>query len=322
MSDNGVNLHTDLISLEEKLNEIDAQIVNFKKMVADEGIELTEVIDILERKKVLLLDGLDAWQKTLIARHKDRPKALDYINGIFDEFVELSGDRHVMDDLAIIGGMAYLEGRPVVVIGQEKGTTTELKIKRNFGMPHPEGYRKAMRIMRMAEKFKKPIITFVDTQGAYPGIAAEERGQALAIAENLKQMSRLAVPIVVVVIDEGGSGGALAIAVGDRILMLKYSIYSVITPEGCASILFKDAAKAPLAANALRITSDDLYRFGIIDEIIPEAPGGAHRDAASSIAGVKEAIIRNLDELMGLSAEDILVSRYQKFRKMGRFTTF
>lgn len=322
MSENSDAIKNDLISLEEKLNEIDAQIGNFKKMVSDEGIELGEVIGILERKKIQLLDGLDAWQKTLIARHKDRPQALDYINGVFDEFVELAGDRHVMDDPSIISGMAYLDGRPVMVIAQEKGRTTDLKIKRNFGMPHPEGYRKAMRVMKMAEKFKKPIVTFVDTPGAYPGIAAEERGQALAIAENLKEMSRLAVPVVVVVIGEGGSGGALAVAVGDRILMLKYSIYSVIAPEGCASILFRDSSKAHIAANALRLTADDLYGFGIIDEIIPESPGGAHRDPASSIQAVKAAIIRNLDELMSIPAEDIVAARYQKFRKMGRFTNF
>jgi len=253
------NVYTNLASLEEKLNEIDSQIEKFKKISEEEGIKLGEVVEVLERKKIQLLDGLDAWQKTLIARHKDRPLALDYINGIFSEFTEMCGDRCFANDAAVIGGMAYIAGRPVVVIGQQKGRTTEEKVLRNFGSPHPEGYRKALRLMKFAEKFNKPIITFVDTQGAYPGIGAEERGQALAIAENLREMSKLRVPVIVVVIGEGGSGGALALAVGDRILMLKYSIYSVISPEGCASILFRDAGKAPLAAAALKLTADDLF---------------------------------------------------------------
>lgn len=312
----------DIISVEEKLNEIDSQIEKFKKISQEEGIVLSEVIEILENKKNQLLDGVDAWQKTLIARHKDRPQAIDYINGIFEGFTELSGDRHVMNDPSIIGGMAYLEGEPVYVIGQEKGRTTDMKIIRNFGMPNPEGYRKALRIMKLAEKFKKPVITFVDTPGAYPGIGAEERGQALAIAENLKHMSQIKVPIVVVVIGEGGSGGALALAVGDRILMLKYSIYSVIAPEGCASILFRDAVRAPIAANALKITADDLLKAGIIDEIIPEPSGGAHRDSQATLGNVKTAIIKNLNGLMKLTPEEILNNRYNKFRNMGVITKY
>ncbi|HNY10776.1 MAG TPA: acetyl-CoA carboxylase carboxyltransferase subunit alpha [Candidatus Wallbacteria bacterium] len=316
------NVYTNLASLEEKLNEIDSQIEKFKKISEEEGIKLSEVVEVLERKKIQLLDGLDAWQKTLIARHKDRPLAVDYISGVFSEFTEMCGDRCFANDAAVIGGMAYIEGRPVVVIGQQKGRTTEEKVLRNFGSPHPEGYRKALRLMKFAEKFKKPIITFVDTQGAYPGIGAEERGQALAIAENLREMSKLRVPIIVVVIGEGGSGGALALAVGDRILMLKYSIYSVISPEGCASILFRDAGKAPLAAAALKLTADDLYSLKVIDEIISEPSGGAHRDHKSTLENVKAAIIKNLDELSNFSDEEIVEKRYQKFRKMGKTISF
>ncbi len=316
------NIQTNLINLEEKLNEIDSQINKFKQISSDEGIKLNEVVEILERKKLQLLDELDAWQKTLIARHKDRPLASDYINSVFTGFTALCGDRHIMDDHAIISGMAYLEGRPVVVVAQDKGRTTEEKVLRNFGMPHPEGYRKAMRVMKFAEKFNRPIITFIDTPGAYPGIEAEERGQALAIAENLRDMSQLAVPVLAVVLGEGGSGGALALSVADRILMLKYSIYSVISPEGCASILFRDAGKAPLAAAALKLTADDLYKFKIIDQIINEPSGGAHRDPKSTIENVKAALISNLDELCKKDKNELVKGRYKKFREMGVFCSF
>jgi acetyl-CoA carboxylase carboxyl transferase subunit alpha len=315
-------LQANLISLEEKLNEIDSQISKFKQISADEGIKLNEVVEILERRKLQLLDELDAWQKTLIARHKDRPLACDYINGVFTNFTPMCGDRHIMDDHAIVAGMAYLEGRPVVIVAQDKGRTTEEKVLRNFGMPHPEGYRKALRVMKFAEKFNRPIITFIDTPGAYPGIEAEERGQALAIAENLREMSQLAVPIIAVVIGEGGSGGALALSIADRILMLKYSIYSVISPEGCASILFRDAGKAPLAAAALKLTADDLHRFAIIDQIINEPAGGSHRDPKSTIENVKAALISNLDELCGADKTELLNGRYKKFRNMGVFCSF
>ncbi len=316
------NLQANLINLEEKLNEIDSQISKFKQISADEGIKLNDVVEILERKKLQLLDELDAWQKTLIARHKDRPLACDYINSVFTDFTPMCGDRHIMDDHAIISGMAYLDGRPVVVVAQEKGRTTEEKVLRNFGMPHPEGYRKALRVMKFAEKFNRPIITFIDTPGAYPGIEAEERGQALAIAENLREMSQISVPIIAVVIGEGGSGGALALSVADRILMLKYSIYSVISPEGCASILFRDAGKAPLAAAALKLTADDLYKFKIIDQIINEPSGGAHRDAKSAVDNVKTALITNLDELNRVDKNDLVNGRYKKFRDMGVFCSY
>lgn len=315
-------LQANLISLEEKLNEIDSQISKFKQISADEGIKLNEVVEILERRKLQLLDELDAWQKTLIARHKDRPLACDYINAVFTNFTPMCGDRHIMDDHAIVSGMAYLDGRPVVVVAQDKGRTTEEKVLRNFGMPHPEGYRKALRVMKFAEKFNRPVITFIDTPGAYPGIEAEERGQALAIAENLREMSQLAVPIIAVVIGEGGSGGALALSIADRILMLKYSIYSVISPEGCASILFRDAGKAPLAAAALKLTADDLHRFAIIDQIINEPAGGSHRDPKSTIENVKAALISNLDELCGADKNELLNGRYKKFRNMGVFSSF
>lgn len=316
------NLQTNLVSLEEKLNEIDSQISKFRQISSDEGIALNEVVEILERRKLQLLDELDAWQKTLIARHKDRPLASDYINAVFTGFTPICGDRHIMDDHAIISGMAYLEGRPVVVVAQDKGRSTEEKVLRNFGMPHPEGYRKALRAMKFAEKFDRPVITFIDTPGAYPGIEAEERGQALAIAENLREMSQLGVPVVAVVIGEGGSGGALALSIADRILMLKYSIYSVISPEGCASILFRDAGKAPLAAAALKLTADDLHRFGIIDQIINEPSGGAHRDPGGTIANVKAALIENLDQLSASARSELLDGRYKKFRKMGVFCSF
>lgn len=320
MSENIINNLNNLTVVEEKLNEIDEQIKKFQQISREEGIVLNEVIEILEKRKCQILDNLDAWQKTLIARHKERPIASDYIKLMFEQFVPIAGDRHIMDDHAIICGMAYIDKLPVVVVAQNKGKTTEEKIICNFGMPHPEGYRKALRAMKLAEKFDKPIITLVDTPGAFPGIEAEERGQALAIAENLREMSQISVPIITVVIGEGGSGGALAISVADKILMLKYSIYSVISPEGCASILFRDAAKAPIAACALKLTADDLFNFGIVDEIINEPIGGAHRDYKITIENVKNVILNNLDELLKLSKDELLQKRYEKFRKIGIFS--
>ena len=260
-----------------------------------------------------------AYQKVQLARHPKRPHALDYIESIFTEFTELHGDRSYGDDLAIVGGYAFLDGKPVMVIGQQKGRDTKQKLARNFGMPKPEGYRKAMRLMFMADKFQRPIVTLIDTPGAYPGIDAEERGQAEAIAYNLREMSRLGVPVIVVIIGEGGSGGALGMGVGNRILMLENSYYSVISPESCAAIIWRDSAKAELAAAALKLTAPDLLERGIIDEIVPEPPGGAQEDQAAAAAMLGVAIRKALGELSPLSPKQLVEQRYQKFRRMAPF---
>jgi acetyl-CoA carboxylase carboxyl transferase subunit alpha len=261
---------------------------------------------------------LTPWQKTQIARHPNRPYMLDYVSALFAEFVEVHGDRRYGDDPAMVTGLALYKDRPVVLIGHQKGRDTKQKIYRNFGMPKPEGYRKALRVMQLAEKFGRPIFAFVDTPGAYPGLDAEERGQAEAIAFNLREMAGLRTPIVVNVTGEGGSGGALAIAVGDRVNMLEHSIYSVISPEGCASILWRDPGRAEEAATAMKITAQDLERFGIIDEIVPEPPDGAHSDWDAMFRSVDAVLARQLAELSALSADDLVAARYQKFRAMGR----
>ena len=261
--------------------------------------------------------GLSAWQRTQVARHLQRPSTLDYIGRVCDSFIELHGDRAFADDHAIVGGLARFNGRPIVVIGHQKGKTLKERMYRNFGMPNPEGYRKALRLMRLAEKFGKPVLTFIDTPGAYPGIGAEERGQAEAIGRNLLVMGSLQVPIVTVVIGEGGSGGALAIGVADRLLMLQHAVYSVISPEGCAAILWNDQSKATDAAEALNMTADDLQKLGITDQVIPEPLGGAHRDPMLSCDTVKKAIEAHLNELLELSTEDLLKRRYDKYRRMG-----
>ena len=261
--------------------------------------------------------GLSAWQRTQVARHLQRPSTLDYIGRLCDSFIELHGDRAFADDHAIVGGLARFNGRPVVVIGHQKGKTLKERMYRNFGMPNPEGYRKALRLMRLAEKFGKPVLTFIDTPGAYPGIGAEERGQAEAIGRNLLVMASLQVPIVTVVIGEGGSGGALAIGVADRLLMLQHAVYSVISPEGCAAILWNDQSKATDAAEALNMTADDLQKLGITDQVIPEPLGGAHRDPMLSCDTVKKAIEAHLSELLELSTEDLLKRRYDKYRRIG-----
>ena len=260
-----------------------------------------------------------AYQKVQLARHPKRPHALDYIESIFTEFTELHGDRNYGDDLAIVGGYAFLDGKPVMVIGQQKGRDTKQKLARNFGMPKPEGYRKAMRLMFLADKFKRPIVTLIDTPGAYPGIDAEERGQAEAIAYNLREMSRLGVPVIVVIIGEGGSGGALGMGVGNRILMLENSYYSVISPESCAAIIWRDSAKAELAAAALKLTAPDLLERGIIDEIVAEPPGGAQEDPAGAAAALGISIRKALGELSPLSPKQLVDQRYQKFRRMAPF---
>jgi acetyl-CoA carboxylase carboxyl transferase subunit alpha len=261
---------------------------------------------------------LTSWQRTQVARHPNRPYTLDYIGALVSDFVEAKGDRRFADDPAIVAGFGLFGDRPVCLVGHQKGRDTKQKIYRNFGMPKPEGYRKAMRVMRLAEKFGRPIVTFVDTPGAYPGLDAEERGQAEAIAFNLREMAKLTVPVVVLVIGEGGSGGALAIAVGNRVSMLENSVYSVITPEGCASILWRDALRAPDAAEAMKVAAPDLKALGLIDEIIEEPPGGAHSDHDATFAAVRGALSRQLAELRGKSVRELLDERHDKFRAMGR----
>lgn len=262
---------------------------------------------------------LGAWQRLQLARHAQRPHTGDYVRMLFDNFMEIHGDRGFSDDPALVAGMAWFHGKPVMVLGNQKGRDTKQRLLRNFGQAKPEGYRKALRAMRLAAKFNRPIFIFVDTPGAYPGVDAEERGQAEAIAHNLREMSRLAVPIVVTITGEGGSGGALAVAVGDRVLMLENSVYSVISPEGCASILWRDAGKAEIAAEALKITASDLLEVKLIDEIVPEPEGGAHLDPAAAARLLDPVLVRVLDDLSHLSPKQLVDQRYEKFRRMGQF---
>lgn len=310
--------------------EFDLEILEIKRKIEelsslpptkDRNKEIEKLKEKLEKITRDIYSNLSPYQVVQIARHPLRPYALDYIDSFITDFTELHGDRVWGDDPAIISGFGFLEKIPVAIIGQQKGKTTQEKIKRNFGMPHPEGYRKAKRIMKLADRFERPIISFVDTPGAFPGIGAEERGQAEAIATNLLEMARLKVPIIICIIGEGGSGGALAIAVGDRILMMEYSIYSVISAEGCSSILFKSQEPKFIeeAARNLKLTSSDLKEFEIIDEVIPEPLGGAHSDPESAILNVKEAIYRNLKELIKIPKDELLQKRYEKFRRMGIF---
>ncbi len=312
---NSMDFEKPIAELEEKITEL--------QQLSSETVDLHTEIERLEQKvagmREEIFANLTRWQTVQLARHINRPFTTDYLQLIFTEFIELHGDRKFADDPAIVGGLARLDGEPVMVIGHQKGRDTKEKVFRNFGMPNPEGYRKALRLMEMAERFDLPIITFVDTPGAFPGIGAEERGQAEAIARNLLEMSRLRVPIIVVVTGEGGSGGALAIAVGDRILMLEHSIYSVISPEGCAAILWADGTKGELAAEALQPTAHDLKKLNIIDEIVKEPLGGAHRDHEATAATVHGALTRNLQELRSMPLEQLLAERYDKFRRMSRF---
>ncbi|WP_417664920.1 acetyl-CoA carboxylase carboxyl transferase subunit alpha [Pseudidiomarina sp.] len=311
------------LDFEQPIAELQAQIEELKAVGAKGNfdISLEEEITKLQEKREQLVEkifgDLGAWQVAQLARHPLRPYTLDYIKYIFDDFDELAGDRTFANDEAIVAGTARLDGTPVMIIGHQKGRETKEKIRRNFGMPKPEGYRKAMRLMEMAERFKMPIITFIDTPGAYPGIGAEERGQSEAIARNLKVMSRLNTPIVCTVIGEGGSGGALAIGVGDRVNMLQYSTYSVISPEGCASILWKSAEKAPLAAEAMGVTAQRSKELGLIDSIIAEPIGGAHRDHEEMARRLKKQLIADLDALVNLDSAARLEQRYQKLMSFG-----
>ncbi|MDR3578392.1 MAG: acetyl-CoA carboxylase carboxyltransferase subunit alpha [Oryzomonas sp.] len=303
-----------IVELEKKIEELNALAADG----LDIGADVATLEGRVEEMRKDIFSNLSRWQTAQVARHINRPFTLDYIRHMFTEFVELHGDRNFGDDHAIVGGLARFDGQPVMVIGHQKGRDTKEKVYRNFGMPNPEGYRKALRLMQMAEQFRLPVITFVDTPGAYPGIGAEERGQAEAIARNLREMASLRTPIIVCITGEGGSGGALAIAVGDRILMLQHSVYAVISPEGCAAILWSDGTKGEQAAEALKPTAKDILGLGIIDEIITEPIGGAHRDPLAMAATLKEAIARNLAELNKLSPDDLVEQRYRKFRAMTR----
>ena len=311
----------DALDFEQPLVEIENRIAALQ--TDEQGPRTREEIAKLEERLARLRQrtyaGLTAWQRTQLARHPKRPHTRDFIKLLFDDFVELHGDRLFGDDAAVVGGLARFEEQGVVLIGHQKGRDTREKIARNFGMPHPEGYRKALRLMHMAQKFAKPVITFIDTPGAYPGLGAEERGQAEAIARNLREMAALRTPILAIVTGEGGSGGALAIGMGNRVLMLEYAIYSVISPEGCAAILWGDAGKAPEAAESMRITAPDLLRLGVIDAIVPEPVGGAHRDWEGAAVHLRDALRGNLRDLAGRSAEDLVAGRYEKFRRIGAF---
>ncbi|KAF0133318.1 MAG: acetyl-CoA carboxylase carboxyl transferase subunit alpha [Candidatus Saganbacteria bacterium] len=310
-----------LLAFEKPLTELFKKIEHLKKIseisMTDEILMLKKRIETM-RKEIFL--NLTPIQVVQVARHIMRPTMLDYINLVFTDFVELHGDRNFSDDPAMVGGIAKLNGKSVVVIGHQKGHATKELISRNFGMANPEGYRKALRLMRIAARFNKPIISFVDTPGAYPGIGAEERGQAEAIAKNLREMIALTVPFVTVITGEGGSGGALGIGMGNKVLMLEFSIYSVISPEGCASILFRDAGRAPEAAEKSKLVAKNLLELGIIDEIIKEPIGGAHNNCEQAAQNIKAAVIKHIDELKKLSHGELISHRYQKYRKMGIFT--
>jgi acetyl-CoA carboxylase carboxyl transferase subunit alpha len=302
-----------------ELEQLEHDVAELRRIASKSSdAELERLHREVEELKREFYRHLGAWQRTQLARHPQRPYTLDYINFLFEDWSEIHGDRSFADDPALIAGMAKFHARPVMVIGHQKGRDTKQRLARNFGQAKPEGYRKALRAMHLAVKFRRPILSLVDTPGAYPGIDAEERGQAEAIARNLREMARLPVPIVVVITGEGGSGGALAIAVGDRILMLENTIYSVISPEGCASILWRDAAKAEDSANALQITADDLLKLGIIDEIVPEPEGGAHHNHEAAARLLEPILARSLEELLALPIDILLENRYAKFRRMGQ----
>jgi acetyl-CoA carboxylase carboxyl transferase subunit alpha len=311
----------DELEFEKPLLELENRIAELR--ASEEPLEARDEIAKLEerlaRQQQRVYSGLNAWQRAQIARHPKRPHTLDLVNLLLEDWVELHGDRVFGDDRAIVGGLASFDGEPVVVIGHQKGRDTRENIARNFGMPHPEGYRKALRLMQLAGKFGKPIITFIDTPGAYPGLGAEERGQAEAIARNLREMAGLPTPVICVVTGEGGSGGALAIGVGNRVLMLEYAIYSVISPEGCAAILWGDAAKAPEAAELMRVTAPDLLKLGVIDAIVPEPVGGAHRNWDATAASLRAALRDQLWQLKSKSEAELIEERQEKFRRIGVF---
>ncbi len=312
------------LDFEQPIAELEAKIEELRNVEFDNNINISDAIKQLEERSRALTESifsnLSDWQISQLSRHPGRPYTLDYVERIFTDFHELHGDRAYADDPAIVCGLARLDGQPVMVIGHQKGRDTKEKIYRNFGMPRPEGYRKALRVMKLAERFKIPVICLIDTPGAYPGIGAEERGQSEAIARNLFEMARLRTPIICTIIGEGGSGGALAIGVGDRLIMLEYSTYSVISPEGCASILWKSADKSQLAAEAMGITSDRIREQGFLDEVVREPLGGGHRDFKVIVQNLKEALLRHLAELKALPMDEMLEIRYQRIMNFGVFT--
>ncbi|PKM12184.1 MAG: acetyl-CoA carboxylase carboxyl transferase subunit alpha [Gammaproteobacteria bacterium HGW-Gammaproteobacteria-3] len=312
------------LDFEQPIAELEAKIKELRRVESDNDINISDALDQLEKKSESLTEAifseLSDWQISQLSRHPGRPYTLDYIDLIFTEFYELHGDRAYADDPAIVCGLARLEGQPVMLIGHQKGRDTKEKIYRNFGMPRPEGYRKALRVMKMAERFGLPVICLIDTPGAYPGIGAEERGQSEAIARNLFEMTKLKTPIICTVIGEGGSGGALAIGVGDRLIMLEYSTYSVISPEGCASILWKSADKSQLAAEAMGITSDRVREQGFLDEVVREPLGAAHRNFQATAMNLREALLRHLEELKREPLTDLLEKRYQRIMGFGAFS--
>ncbi|MHB8416941.1 MAG: acetyl-CoA carboxylase carboxyltransferase subunit alpha [Myxococcales bacterium] len=311
------------LDFERPIRELERKIDELKELANGGMVDFGEEIKKLERKakrlQVEIFSDLTPWQVVQLSRHPERPYFLDYVQLLFTDFIELHGDRCFGEDPSLVGGFARFEGEPVLVLGHQKGRNTKENMLRNFGMPRPEGYRKAMRLMQLAARFNRPILTFIDTPGAYPGIGAEERGQAQAIAESLEVMAALPVPVVVTVIGEGGSGGALAIGVGNRLLMMQYSYYSVISPEACSSILFREPTKAPKAAEALKMSAADLKAFGVIDEIVTEAVGGAHRDPARTAENLGRALRGHLGQLRKLGPEELVEDRYRRFRVMGVF---
>ena len=316
-------MNLNFLEFEQPIAELEAKIEELRFVGDESAVSITDEIERLQAKSRILTEtifsSLSAWQVAQLARHPLRPYTLDYLSRIFTDFEELHGDRAFGDDPAIVAGVARLDSRPVAVIGEQKGRDTKEKVRRNFGMPRPEGYRKALRIMKLAERMRLPLMTFIDTPGAYPGVGAEERGQSEAIARNLFEMSTLRVPIIATVIGEGGSGGALAIGVGDRVLMLQYSIYSVISPEGCASILWKSADKASEAAEAMGITAERLKSLGLVDAVLKEPLGGAHRNVDATAATVKKALVDNLSRLEHVSMDELLEARYKRFTSFGTF---
>lgn len=311
------------MKFEEKVHELELKLEELRKFSTEKDIDLSIEIDKIEKKKEEALietyKNLSSWDKIFVARHPERPYTLDYIHELGEHFIELHGDRLFKDDPAIVGGLCKIDGKSIMVIGNQKGRTTEEKIHRNFGMANPEGYRKVLRLIKLAEKYKVPVLTLIDTPGAYPGIEAEKHGQGEAIARNLMEMSGIKTPMISVVIGEGGSGGALALGVTDKIFMLQNAVYSVISPEGCAAILYKDSSRAPEAAESLKISADSLLELGVIDGIIEEPVGGAHRDYICSANNLKKVILEAFSELEKVDVETLLKNRYNKFREMGKF---
>jgi acetyl-CoA carboxylase carboxyl transferase subunit alpha len=311
------------LDFERSIAEVEEQIKNLRTLARERGLDVTPELRSLERKlhglKQETFRNLSPIERVQVARHPRRPYTLDYLELVFNDFIELHGDRAFRDDASIVGGWARLEGETVMVIGQQKGRDMKENLKRNFGMPHPEGYRKSLRLMKLAEKFNRPLVTLIDTPGAYPGLGAEERGQAEAIARNLREMAALRTPTIALVIGEGGSGGALAIGVADRVLMLENSVYSVISPEGCAAILWKSGNEKEKAAQALRLTAEDLAELKVIDDVIPEPTGGAHSDWEQTTTKVREALVRHLGELRQLSIEELRKQRWEKYLGMGQW---